>query len=73
MNLKNYIPKKTELTEMDRLFLSQLNDLIKTCSESFENFEYNKVKIEIENFFWRYFCDNYLEIIKNRVYKAFMG
>lgn len=70
MNLHSYKPKKTELEETDRLFLSQLNDLIKSCTEDFENYEYNKVKSEIENFFWHYFCDNYLEIVKNRVYNG---
>ena len=24
----------------------------------------------IEDFFWKYFCDNYLELIKNRVYNT---
>ncbi len=70
MNLHSYTPKKIELEETDRLFLSQLNDLIRSCTEDFESYEYNKAKSEIENFFWHYLCDNYLEIVKNRVYNG---
>jgi len=70
MNLGNYSPKKINLEEIDKLFLSQLNRLIKSCTESFENYEYNKARAEIENFFWNYFCGNYLEIIKSRVYNG---
>ena len=46
----------------------ELNKIIKECGESFENFEYSKVKNEIDNFFWNTFCDFYLEIIKDRLY-----
>jgi len=70
MNLKNYKPKKIKLNETDRLFLSQLNNSIESCTKNFEDYEYSKVKSEAENFFWKKFCDNYLELIKNRVYNG---
>ncbi len=70
MNLKDYKNKKIDLEEIDRLFLSQVNFLIETCTKSFENYEYNRVKAEIENFFWHNFCDNYLELVKSRVYNG---
>ncbi len=70
INLKGYSPKKTELLETDRLFLSQINDLIESCTKNFEDYEYSKVKAEVENFFWKKFCDNYLELIKFRVYNG---
>ena len=41
MNLKDYKPKKTKLFETDRLFLSNLNKLIKNCTANFENYEYS--------------------------------
>lgn len=67
MNLKNYkLTYKIEL--IDKLFLEKLNNLIKICNNSFENYEYSKAKQEIEKFFWNMFCDNYLEIIKKRIY-----
>jgi len=71
MNLKDYKnekPKKFE--KIDELFLEKLNTLVKFCTESFENCEYSKVKMEAEKFFWQDFCDNYLEIVKHRVYNT---
>ncbi len=69
MNMKNYNGKKPKkILETDRIFLSRLNELIEKTTKNFEEYEYSKVKSDIENFFWKDFADNYLEIIKNRVY-----
>ena len=70
MNLKNYKPKKTQLLETDLIFLNRLNDLIENATKSFENYEYHKVRLETDNFFWSIFCDNYLEIVKWRIYNG---
>ncbi|MBU0977559.1 MAG: class I tRNA ligase family protein, partial [Nanoarchaeota archaeon] len=69
MNLKHQ-DKKPKLLEADRLFLTQLNKLIKSATDAFEDFNYAKVKLETERFFWGVFADNYLEIVKNRVYNG---
>lgn len=78
MNLKDYDPKKTDsrpdlLEPLDKIFLEKLNNLILNSTENFENFEYSKVKTDVEQFFWRDFCDNYLEIVKKRVYQSPKG
>ncbi len=52
----------------DRWLLSKLHKVIKESTDSFENYEYSRNKAEVENFFWHTFCDNYLEIIKDRLY-----
>ena len=70
MNLKDYKPKKTKLTETDRLFLSQINDLIESCTKNFQNYKYSRSKFNAENFFWNAFCSNYLELVKSRVYNG---
>jgi len=70
MNLKNYKPKKTVLMETDKLFLSELSKLVKSCTDAFDKYEYSKAKFEADNFFWKMFCDNYLEIVKKRVYNG---
>ena len=70
MNLKDYRPRKINLVDTDRIFLVMLNELIIKCTESFESYEYSKVKSETDGFFWNNFCDNYLEIVKNRVYNG---
>jgi valyl-tRNA synthetase len=61
-------PKKFE--KVDELFLDKLNSLVKSCTESFENYEYSRVKMDVEKFFWQSFCDNYLEIVKFRIYNT---
>src|SRR3989344_1769417 len=61
-------PKKLE--EVDRLLLTRLNKIIKEATESFESYEYSRCKNETVNFFWHDFCDNYMEIVKNRVYQG---
>lgn len=69
MNLKNYSGKKPKtLEKTDELFLLKLNEVIEIATSSFKRYEYSRAKLESEKFFWQIFCDNYLEIIKNRVY-----
>lgn len=71
MGLQDFDGKKPEKFErIDELFLDKLNSLVKSCTESFENYEYSRVKMDVEKFFWHSFCDNYLEIVKNRIYNA---
>ncbi|MEM2139147.1 MAG: valine--tRNA ligase, partial [Candidatus Woesearchaeota archaeon] len=75
MHLKDYNHEKAKkeltienLNKIDKWVLSKLQKLIKNCTESFENYEYSKAKLEIEIFFWNIFCDNYLELVKDRLY-----
>ena len=71
MNLENKRPKKPKkLEKIDELFLRELNGVIKLATESFENYEYSRAKQETEQFFWKDFADNYLEIVKKRVYRG---
>ncbi|MBP7884627.1 class I tRNA ligase family protein [Patescibacteria group bacterium] len=37
--------------------------------KAYESYEVGLAKIAFEEFFWHDFCDNYLELIKNRLYK----
>ncbi|MEM4271879.1 MAG: valine--tRNA ligase, partial [Candidatus Pacearchaeota archaeon] len=68
-NLK-YQAKMPKLRETDRIFLTQLNKLIKSATEAFEDYNYSKAKMETDSFFWQVLCDNYLEMVKNRVYQG---
>ncbi|VVB79887.1 Isoleucine--tRNA ligase [uncultured archaeon] len=72
MNLGNYKPgkKPKKLMEVDRLFIHELNKIIKQSVKDFDNYEYHKVKSSVDNFFWSKFCDYYLEIVKKRVYNG---
>jgi valyl-tRNA synthetase len=69
MNLK-YQEKQPKLNETDRLFLNELNKLIKESTGAFEDYNYSKAKLSADKFFWITFADNYLEIVKNRVYNG---
>jgi valyl-tRNA synthetase len=69
MHLEDYKfdkPKKIEVA--DGWILNKLNTLIKNSTESFDQYEYSKTKSDVEDFFWHDFCDNYLEIAKDRLY-----
>ncbi len=69
MNLEDYDGKKPkQLEKIDELFLKKLDTLIENVTSRFENYDYSKAKKDIDTFFWKYFCDNYLEIVKKRIY-----
>ena len=69
MHLEDYDSKKPEKLElMDKWMLSRLSEVIKTATGAFENCEYIQAKLETEKFFWQDLCNNYLEIIKDRMY-----
>ena len=68
MHLENFKYDTHELEVIDKWILTKLQKLIKSCTESFEKYEYSKVKQETDNFFWNLFCDYYLEIVKDRLY-----
>ena len=64
---QNKIP---ELNETDRLFLNEINATIKKATEHFEKYDYAQAKMEVDRFFWKVFADNYIEIVKNRLYNG---
>ncbi|MBI2658347.1 valine--tRNA ligase [Candidatus Woesearchaeota archaeon] len=71
MHLADYDRKKpAKLELMDMWILSKLSRVVKASTENFLNYEYSHTKLEAETFFWHTFCDNYLEIIKDRLYNA---
>lgn len=68
MHLEDYKGKKPKLEMMDRWLLSKINNVIKESTENFDKYNTNESKKIAEIFFWHTFCDNYLEIIKDRIY-----
>jgi len=60
------IPKKLE--DEDKWILTLLQETIKKYCGYFEKYEFKKAREEIDYFFWKNFCDNYLEIVKTRIY-----
>jgi valyl-tRNA synthetase len=58
------------LSPADRWILSRQQRLILQVTNLFENYEYAAAKSEIETFFWSDFADNYLEMVKQRLYEG---
>ncbi len=67
--MEDYVPQKpAKVLPMDRFIMHKFNEAFeKTCAQ-YENVEMGYAKAEIEKFFWN-FCDNYIELAKNRLYK----
>ncbi|XWV24541.1 valine tRNA-ligase [Tupanvirus deep ocean] len=69
-SLDELIANKTIYEAMDLWILAKLQTTIKMVTSEFNNFEYHDARLLTEKFFWHDFCDNYLEIVKNRAYDA---
>lgn len=68
--LEDYVPKKPEkILPMDRFIMAKFNEMFDRVYNLYaKDVEVGYAKSEIEKFFWN-FCDNYIEIAKNRLYK----
>ena len=56
-----------DLTELDRWVLASLDREIEQLTQWFESREFSKARDELRGFFWHTFCDDYLEIAKQRI------
>ncbi|MGQ4557523.1 valine--tRNA ligase [Halobellus sp. GM3] len=62
-----------DLTQLDRWLLAELDREIERVTERFESREFSKARDGLRGFFWHTFCDDYLEIAKQRVRDAADG
>ncbi|MDH5482113.1 MAG: valine--tRNA ligase [Candidatus Bathyarchaeota archaeon] len=68
--LKDYkISEECELQLVDKWLLSKAEKLTRQVTEAFEECEFNIALDETRNFTWRVFCDQYIEAVKDRLYK----
>lgn len=58
-----------DLYPIDLRILNQINTASKAMNEYLNEYEYWQAKLEFERFFRHDFCDNYLEIVKEKIYK----
>jgi valyl-tRNA synthetase len=58
---------RPNLRAIDRWLLAELDDRIETVTGHFERREFSKARDELRSFFWHTFCDDYLEIAKQRL------
>jgi valyl-tRNA synthetase len=53
---------------IDKWILSKLYKVIERATNNLLQFEYCEALEAVEEFFWKDFCDNYLELVKKRAY-----
>jgi valyl-tRNA synthetase len=70
MHLSDYAgAKPKELLPIDSWIIEKITEVEERASESLNQYEIGVAKHDIDEFFWNDFCDNYLEIVKDRLYK----
>jgi len=62
MNTPNLMP-------VDKWIIERLNETVINASKLLHEYEIGSARHEIDEFFWKDFCDNYIEIVKERLYK----
>jgi valyl-tRNA synthetase len=66
--LEDLVNNKIITHTTDLWLISKLQKTVVNATNAFEKFEYADAVEFIEEFFWKDFCDNYLEISKSRCY-----
>ena len=66
--LQGYNVKEVELLPLDKFILHKYQELYNSFFKHLDKYEIALAMNELERFFWS-FCDNYIEIVKNRLYK----
>ncbi|MEM2971391.1 MAG: valine--tRNA ligase [Candidatus Bathyarchaeia archaeon] len=70
VQLEDYkIGEKFELQLLDRWVLSKIEKLTQKVTEALEKCQFNIAVEEVRNFTWHVFCDQYIEAVKDRLYK----
>ena len=72
MNLGDNIPaiNESKLTSVDKWVLMKLQSAAKKASNAINTYSVNEAANELYQFFWMTFCDWYLELIKDRMFKG---
>lgn len=61
--------KPEEIMPIDKWIIERIKAVEESSIEYLNQYETGLAKHEIDEFFWNDFCDDYLEIVKDRVYK----
>lgn len=71
MNMGETVPaiNETELQDEDKWILTKLSNTIKEVEKALTEYNFNDAASSLYSFFWMNFCDWYVELIKERLYK----
>ena len=61
--------EETELLPVDRWILQRVKETTRKAADLLEDYEIGQARHEIDNLFWKDFCDYYIEIAKERLYQ----
>ncbi len=60
--------KPKNLMNIDKLFVSHLENLTERADKCYEIYEFQEIVRELREFLWEKFASHYVEIVKNRAY-----
>ena len=63
------LTKTPELMPVDAWIIERANETTITAAKLLSQYEIGTARHEIDDFFWKDFCDNYIEIVKERLYR----
>ena len=67
----NYIIRKAKVEDakaVNKWLMSKCHETFEKYKQQMNNYEIGLARQVIDKFFWNDFCDNYLELIKERIY-----
>lgn len=67
--LQDYKPKKCSLLPQDIWILQRLNQVYINAAKAMNSYEVGLARQEIDEFFWKDLCDDYMELAKERLYQ----
>jgi valyl-tRNA synthetase len=68
-HLEDHDPASAPTTRVDRGLLAKLAAMEAKATAHLETYEIGAAMRDVEGFFWSDFCDNYLEMVKARLYE----
>ncbi len=61
--------QQPELLPVDRWIIERVKEATASAAKLLYEYEIGSARREIDDLFWKDFCDNFIEIVKNRLYK----
>jgi len=69
INYKEIDKTKLNYQLEDRWIISRFNKVVKNVLENLEKFDFAEASKQLYKFFWRQYCDWYIELCKSRLYQ----